>query len=434
MPSTTGLWGARPGSPSRGESIWLRPEALEFDARGLTLGRDVLVRARLDQDEEVLVELTGDGLRLKSDRLRKIYVEVTSVCNLACATCIRNAWSEPLGHMPVERFLRLVQGLPVTQPGAEAITLSLSGFGEPLAHPHFLDLVRLARERGLRVEIVTNGLLLDAALARTLADLGVSQVAVSLDGGDPAGYASIRGADFAGAAEAARLLADARRRTRKPMAVGAAFVATRRNVDSLPALLRLAQDLALDFVSVSNVVPHTKEMADETLWRHAPWAATFRPEGWRPQMMMEHVDVDDRTLPALVALVASGPVFPPAWLDHGLGRNYCRFVREGMLAVSWDGRVAPCLSLLHTHPEYVNDHWKTVHSHAVGHVDERALADIWRDQNYRDLRSRVREFDFSPCFVCGGCPETDTNDTDCYGSPFPACGECLWAQGIVLCP
>jgi MoaA/NifB/PqqE/SkfB family radical SAM enzyme len=335
--------------------------------------------------------------------------------------------------MPVERFARLLEGLPQPRVGAQ-ITLSLSGYGEPLAHPRFLDLVRLARERGFRVEIVTNGLLLDAALARSLADLGVSQVAVSLDGGEPAAYESIRGADFASALEGARLLIEARRRTRRIMAVGVAFVATRRNVDSLPALLRLARDLPLDFVSISNVVPHTPEMAGETLWRRAAWAATFRPEGWWPRVSMAHLDVTDATLPALAALIANGPVFPPAWLDHGAGRNYCRFAREGMLAVSWDGRVAPCLSLLHTHPEYVNDHWKTVRSHAVGHVDELGLAEIWREPAYRELRSRVRSFDFSPCFSCGGCPETDANESDCYGSPFPACGECLWAQGIVLCP
>jgi hypothetical protein len=105
-----------------------------------------------------------------------------------------------------------------------------------------------------------------------------------------------------------------------------------------------------------------------------------------------------------------------------------------MLAVSWDGRVAPCLSLLHSHPEHVNGHWKTVRSYAVGHMDERLLFGIWRDPAHRDFRSRVREFNFSPCLVCGGCPETDSNDTDCYGSPFPSCSECLWAQGIVLCP
>jgi len=35
---------------------------------------------------------------------------------------------------------------------------------------------------------------------------------------------------------------------------------------------------------------------------------------------------------------------------------------------------------------------------------------------------------------CGGCPLSETNGEDCYGNPAPVCGECFWAQGIVLCP
>ena len=117
-----------------------------------------------------------------------------------------------------------------------------------------------------------------------------------------------------------------------------------------------------------------------------------------------------------------------------LRSNYCRFAHEGVLAVAWDGRVAPCLSLLHTHPEYVNEQWRTVEAYAVGCVDEQSLAAIWRTPAYREFRHRVRAFDFSHCFACGGCLLTESNREDCYGNPFPTCGECLWAQGLVLCP
>ncbi len=303
--------------------------------------------------------------------------------------------------MPVERFVRLLRGLPQPVPGARPVTLSLSGYGEPLAHPQFSDLVRLAREHGCRVEIVTNGLLLDQPLARAFAELGVSQVAVLLDGGEPVGYESVRGADFASAAEGARLLVEARRRTGKTVAVGAAFVATHRNIDSLPALLKLARDLPLDFIPISNVVPHMAEMAREMLWRRAAWAATFRPEGRWPRVSMAHLDILDATQPALAALVANSPVFPPPWLDHGAGRNYCRFVREGMLAVSRDGRVAPCLSLLHTHPEYVNDHWKTVGSYSVGHVDERGLAEIGASRRTVNFEAVYESWTSRPVLCAG---------------------------------
>jgi hypothetical protein len=47
---------------------------------------------------------------------------------------------------------------------------------------------------------------------------------------------------------------------------------------------------------------------------------------------------------------------------------------------------------------------------------------------------RVKTFNFSPCHVCGGCSLLEKNEEDCYGHVFPACGACLWAQGIIPCP
>ena len=148
--------------------------------------------------------------------LRKVYVEITSRCNLSCATCIRQVWDEPLGHMPIERYQRMLAGLadpeprasgpgnigvwgskrltpPPARPRSDAVTLSFGGFGEPLAHPDFLEMVRLAREQGLRVEVITNATLLDAPLARELVALGVAQVAVSIDGADEIAYSVFAG-------------------------------------------------------------------------------------------------------------------------------------------------------------------------------------------------------------------------------------------------
>jgi MoaA/NifB/PqqE/SkfB family radical SAM enzyme len=102
--------------------------------------------------------------------------------------------------------------------------------------------------------------------------------------------------------------------------------------------------------------------------------------------------------------------------------------------VAWDGRVAPCLSLLHSHQEFVNGQAKEVASYEVGHIDQEGLAAIWQKPKYWAFRRRVRAFDCPSCFICGGCPSTASNAEDCYGNPFPVCGECLWAQGIALCP
>jgi MoaA/NifB/PqqE/SkfB family radical SAM enzyme len=247
-------------------------------------------------------------------------------------------------------------------------------------------------------------------------------------------YARMRGAEPDGARAAVRHLIEARRHTRRPVAVGIAAVATRSSVAGLPSLLQWASDSKLDFVSISGLVPHTEEMARQVLWERASWASVFRPASWRPRIRAGRFDLDELTRPLAAALAEQGLTFPSPSVDEAGWRNRCRFAWEGMCAVRWDGRVAPCLSLLHGHTEFINSQARRVHEHVVGHLDEHPLPVIWRSPSFRAFRRRLREFDFPPCFHCGGCPLTETNDEDCYNNPAPVCGECLWAQGLVLCP
>ena len=407
--------------------------AASVDVSGqLVVAADVLARAGIMPGQDVVVEAGAEGVRIVPDALRKVHVETTSRCNLDCVMCVRHGWQEPVGDMPLERFERLVVGLPRVK--VDGVTLAFSGFGEPLLHPAWQEMMGLARGRRHRVELMTNGLLLDAEVAGTLVDLGVAHVTVSVDGGDQATYARMRGVPADGALAAVHHLLDARRHTRRPMAIGVAAVATRSTVASLPALLDWATDLRLDFVTIGNLVPHTEEMAGEILWERAGWASVFRQASWRPRLIVGRFDADEATRPLAAAVWGHGLTYPSPSVDEGGWRNRCRFAHEGMCAVSWDGRVSPCLSLLHGHTEHVNAQARRVNEHVVGHIDEQPLAEIWREPAFRAFRQRVRAFDFPPCFHCGGCPLTETNGEDCYLNPAPVCGECLWAQGIVLCP
>jgi MoaA/NifB/PqqE/SkfB family radical SAM enzyme len=404
-----------------------------IDAAGnLVVPAEVFDRAGFTADQDILVETDAGGVRIVADSLRKVYVESTSRCNLDCAMCIRHGWDTAPGDMSLAQYERLLEGLPVT--GPDRLTLAFSGFGEPLVHPAWQEMIGLARRRQHRVELITNGVLLGAEMARALVDLGVARVTVSVDGGDEATYAQLRGVTASGALAAVHHLLNARRHTRRPMAIGVAAVATRSTVASLPAFVEWATDLRLDFVSISNLVPHTEEMAGEILWERTGWASVFRPASWRPRLIVGRLDADETTRPLAAAVWGQGLTYPAPSADNAAWRNRCRFAHEGMCAVSWDGRVSPCLSLLHGHTEYVNSQARRVHEHVAGHIDEQPLAAIWKDPAFRAFRQRVRAFDFPPCFHCGGCPLTETNGEDCYRNPAPVCGECLWAQGIVLCP
>ena len=103
-------------------------------------------------------------------------------------------------------------------------------------------------------------------------------------------------------------------------------------------------------------------------------------------------------------------------------RDSCPFVQKGSVSIRWDGSVSPCLPLLHTHESYLGDRMRRIEAFSVGALAERRLKAIWEDPAYVALRTRLLEFDFSPCSWCNSCDFPDSNREDCFGSPAPACG------------
>jgi sulfatase maturation enzyme AslB (radical SAM superfamily) len=106
----------------------------------IVLPADVLARAGIAPGQDVFVEAGPGGIRIVPNALRKVYVEPTSRCNLACAMCVRHGLQEPLGDMSLDRYARLLDGLPAD--GTERLMLAFSGFGEPLVHQDWHEMGR----------------------------------------------------------------------------------------------------------------------------------------------------------------------------------------------------------------------------------------------------------------------------------------------------
>jgi sulfatase maturation enzyme AslB (radical SAM superfamily) len=116
--------------------------------------------------------------------VRKVYLEVTTRCNLACRTCVRNVWGEPLADMTDATFGRVLEGMRELPDLREVL---FGGYGEPFAHPRFLDYLAAVKGLGVRVTVSTNGTLLDEERARALVDIGADVLSVSVDGGPSGG-------------------------------------------------------------------------------------------------------------------------------------------------------------------------------------------------------------------------------------------------------
>jgi MoaA/NifB/PqqE/SkfB family radical SAM enzyme len=373
-------------------------------------------------------------------QLAKIYIEPTNRCNLDCVTCIRQSWDEPLGAMSSETFSRIIEGLRLFDPPPD---IFFGGLGEPLAHPNIVDMVKKAKALGSTVELITNGTLLSKSISAELVAARLDKLWVSLDGATPESYTDVRlGAALPQVLANLAEFRHARWRKYQPEhfdlllkpQIGIVFVAMKRNIGDLPAVLSMANRLGSLHFLVTNVLPYTPELQDEILYSRAISDSIYTSSPILRFLDFPKMDIGPTTREAIYQAMRGDHALNFAGGSLGESNNRCPFIEKGSMAVRWDGHVSPCLALMHDHKMYLYGYERAIKRHTVGNVLSQTIEQVWNKPEYLSLRSRLQEFNFSPCILCGGCEYFESNQEDCIGSPVPACGGCLWAQGIIRCP
>ena len=105
--------------------------------------------------------------------LKKAYLEITNVCNLACSFCHGTARKPHL--LTVEEFRTLAGKL---QGKVEFLYFHL--MGEPLLHPELSAFMQIADELGFRVILTTNGSLLGKREQELLEASALYKISISL--------------------------------------------------------------------------------------------------------------------------------------------------------------------------------------------------------------------------------------------------------------
>ena len=106
-------------------------------------------------------------------RFRKVYLEISNVCNLSCSFC--PGTKRKPGVMDEAAFSALLARL---QPWTDYLYFHL--MGEPLCHPRLETFLRLAGEAGFKVILTTNGTLLAKQQAILLSAPALHKVNISL--------------------------------------------------------------------------------------------------------------------------------------------------------------------------------------------------------------------------------------------------------------
>lgn len=106
-------------------------------------------------------------------RFRKIYIEISNLCNLKCSFCPGTA--RAARRMSCPEFSSL---LPKLRPYTDHIYFHL--MGEPLCHPDLGEFLQIAHKFGFRVILTTNGTLLPRVTSVLLSSPALHKVNISL--------------------------------------------------------------------------------------------------------------------------------------------------------------------------------------------------------------------------------------------------------------
>ena len=93
---------------------------------------------------------------MKEKRFKKIYIEITNICNLKCSFCPET--NREKKYMEIESFENILKKV---KPYTNLIALHIKG--EPLLHPNLNEILKICEKEKIKVNITTNGTLLKSS-------------------------------------------------------------------------------------------------------------------------------------------------------------------------------------------------------------------------------------------------------------------------------
>ena len=197
----------------------------------------------------------------------KVYVELTTRCNLRCPMCLKFAKGSCIdeGDMPLEMFKKLTPSLAHTR------FLILNGIGEPLLHPDMEEIIVIARAAmpsDGRIGFQSNGLLLDKTRSLQLIEAGLNTICLSLDNLDtPQGNPSSReGHQLISVEKAIANLSEARKRATRDVRIGIEVVLQRDTLHQLPEIVAWADRHNVDYIIASHLFSYDGSMTGQSLF------------------------------------------------------------------------------------------------------------------------------------------------------------------------
>jgi MoaA/NifB/PqqE/SkfB family radical SAM enzyme len=318
-----------------------------------------------------------------------VQAEVTTDCNAACIYCprtvYRNSWKDR--HLPLETFKKLRPVMGRTH------HFHLQGWGEPLLHPDFFEMVAIGKAAGCHVGTTTNGMLINVERIERVVQSELDIIAFSLAGTGEENDRIRKGTSLTKVIEVIRSLRREKEKqgTTKP-AIHVAYMLFRSGVVGLGNLPRLLQGSGVSDVVISflDFVP-SDELLREVI---APATGSERDE-LRSLLRAVKEEGDRHGLRIHQPLESVG--YEGGVCTENVLRAIC---------IASDGSVTPCVyTNLEAHrASYFLAGEKRLYERMIfGNIKERSVNQIWRQKAYRAFRRSFRAGQLAA--PCRGCPK-----------------------------
>ncbi len=313
-------------------------------------------------------------LQFSKDKRPVVVWNITRRCNLRCVHCYAHATEKSRSNeLTTEEGFRIIDDL------AEfGVPVLLFSGGEPLVRKDLPELARYAVKKGMRAVISTNGTLITESMAKTLKEIGLSYVGISLDGMEEINdrFRGVQGA-FRSAMEGIRNCQAA------GIKVGLRFTINRFNVDEIPKIFSLLEKMDIPRVCFYHLVyaGRGSTLMDQDLTAAESRKAVDLIMDYTQKLhemgkSKEVLTVDNHADgPYLyMRLLKENPKRAKEVLEL-LKMNEGNNSGRGIGCISWDGEV------------HADQFWR---HYSFGNVKERPFSEIWSDTS-NPLMKQLKE-------------------------------------------
>jgi MoaA/NifB/PqqE/SkfB family radical SAM enzyme len=325
----------------------------------------------------------------RAPELEWVQVEVTSRCNATCTYCPRvaypSAWLN--GDLEVPLLHELLRHL------RRDTLVHLQGWGEPLLHPAFVEMVEAAKRASHRVAATTNGVLLTENTLLELAGAGLDILGISLVRVDAANDAIRIGTS------AAQVLRAVERAARLREGGGAgtprvhvAYLMLRSQIDHLAEAVRVLGEAGADQVVVSSL----DLVADESLLQETLWDLDNDEERRLLDVVRSAEEAAAASRTELVVQLAAGRAGDRC--PENTGRS---------AYVGFDGAVMPCVMAavpVRGPVRHFGPRGPAVLARSpLGDLHDQPFEAVWRQRAFRRFRRGITGWGRRPqrCLDCG---------------------------------